>query len=94
MDAWKRALTGVVACAALWSGAGLAPAAAAGGGVDLLLGTKQVLDEATVAQASEGAARLCGGTPSSYAKKARKAAATGSIVVLCTRPGGKQVYFR
>ncbi|KUG57183.1 hypothetical protein AVL61_16015 [Kocuria rosea subsp. polaris] len=82
-----------MAGAALWSGAALAPAAAAGG-VDLVLGTRVVLDEATVGQATEGAARLCGGPPSGYVKRARKAARTGSIVVLCTRPGNKQVYFR
>ncbi|GAA1766426.1 hypothetical protein [Kocuria aegyptia] len=93
MDARKRALTGAVAGALLWSGAALAPAAAAGG-VDLVLGTRQVLDEATVSQVTEGAARLCGGTASSYVKRARKAARTGSIVVLCTRRDGQQVYFR
>ena len=94
MDAWKSALTVAVAGAALWSGAGLAPAAAAEGSVDLVLGTKVVLDEATIAQVTEGASRLCGGTASSYAARAWKADLTGSIVVLCTRPGNKQVYFR
>ncbi|WP_272026255.1 hypothetical protein [Kocuria rosea] len=94
MDAWKSALTVAVAGAALWSGAGLAPAAAAEGSVDLVLGTKVVLDEATIAQVTEGASRLCGGTASSYAARARKADRTGSIVVLCTRPGNKQIYFR
>ncbi|MFF0989539.1 hypothetical protein [Kocuria nitroreducens] len=95
MDAWKRTLLGAAACAVLWSGAGLAPAAAAADDrVDLVLGTKVVLDEATIAQATEGAARLCGGTSAGYVKQARNAARTGSIVVLCTRLGGKQVYFR
>ncbi|MFE7631384.1 hypothetical protein [Kocuria sp. NPDC057446] len=94
MDAWKRALAGAVAGAVLWSGAALSPAAAAGGRVDLVLGTKVVLDEATIAQVTEGAARLCGGPPSGYVKRARTADRTGSIVVLCTRPGNKQVYFR
>jgi hypothetical protein len=94
MDAWQRALAGAVAGAALWSGAALAPAAADGDRVDLVLGTRLVLDEATITQVTEGAARLCGGPPSGYVKRARTAARTGSIVVLCTRPGNKQVYFR
>ncbi|MEX5295812.1 hypothetical protein QYM41_11100 [Kocuria sp. CPCC 205268] len=92
MDAWKTALAGAVAAAALWSGA--APAAAAGDRLDLLLGTRLVLDEATVGQATEGAARLCGGPPKKYVQQARKAARTGSIVVLCTGPRDQQVYFR
>ncbi|MFF0902705.1 hypothetical protein ACFYE6_03415 [Kocuria sp. CPCC 205316] len=94
MDAWKRALTGAVAAAALWWGAGLAPAAAADGRVDLVLGTKVVLDEGTITQVSEGASRLCGGTASSYTTRARKADRLGTVVVLCTRSGNKQVYFR
>ncbi|MEX5305743.1 hypothetical protein RF644_08275 [Kocuria sp. CPCC 205258] len=95
MDAWKRTMIGAVACATLWAGAGFAPAAAAADGkVDVVVGAKEVLNEATIARASEKAAQLCGGKASSYVKKARKADSTGSIVVLCTRAGSKQVYFR
>ena len=98
MDAWKRTLTGAVACAALWSGAGLAPAAAAADGkVDVVVGEKQVLNEATIARASEKAAQLCGGTDSDYVKKARKADRNGSMVVVCTLLKDKKrvpVYFR
>ncbi|MGQ1839794.1 hypothetical protein ACT4S2_15230 [Kocuria turfanensis] len=94
MQAWRRTAIGAVACAALWSGAGFAPAAAADGKVDLVVGGKQVLNEATIDRASERAARLCGGKASAYVKKARKADREGSIVVVCRLPGGKQVYFR
>ena len=98
MDAWKRTMIGAVACATLWAGAGFAPAAAAADGkVDVVVGAREELNEATIARASEKAAQLCGGTASSYVKKARKADRNGSMVVVCTLLKDKKrvsVYFR
>lgn len=94
MRAWRRTVIGAVACAALWSGPGFAPAAAANGKVDVVVGGNEVLNEATITRASEKAAALCGGKASAYVKKAQKADREGSIVVVCRRAGGKQVYFR
>lgn len=98
MNAWKRTLIGTAACAALWSGAGFAPAAAAADGkVDVVVGGKEELNEATIARASEKAAQLCGGEASAYVKKARKADRNGSMVVACTLLKDKKrvsVYFR
>ena len=94
MQAWRRTAIGAVVGAALWAGTGVAPAAAADGRVDVVVGGTEVLDEATVDRASERAARLCGGKASAYVKKARKADRGGSLVVVCRLPGGKHVYFR
>jgi hypothetical protein len=86
---------GVLTSGALVAGAWVTPAAAADGKVDVAVGTKVVLENASIKRAAARAARLCGGEASDFTEAAHKADRTGKHVIVCTAKGSKKhVSFR
>lgn len=99
MKSWTQALAGAAVAAALLAGTAAVPAhAVQDGRVDVTVSksdwAKTVLDDVSIKRATEKVADLCGGPASKYAKAARKADRSGTLVIVCSTRDGRSVSLR